>query len=250
MDSINFIKGYGKVQDLELQHQSPNPNTNTQKKPLVTAVSILAILFLSLTLGAMFGVLVHMAASDPPDLPSSSSSNSAEHDTDSVIKAVCNVTRYPDSCFSSITSFSLCSSSRKLTDPEAIFKLSLRVSVAELSNFKNTMISNSNQGVAFSDCQSQIEDAVSRLNDSVVAMEVCSGGEKALTETKISNLRTWISAAMTDQETCLDGLEETGSTALDEVKTKMKKSQEYTSNCLAILANIHTLLRNFNMPLH
>jgi len=112
------------------------------------------------------------------------------------------------------------------------------------------MISNSNQGAAFADCRSQIEDAVSRLNDSVVAMEVCSGGEKALTETKISDLRTWISAAMTDQETCLDGLEETGSTALDEVKTKMKKSQEYTSNCLAILANIHTLLRNFNMPLH
>ncbi|KAM3703630.1 hypothetical protein ACJW31_04G111500 [Castanea mollissima] len=246
MDSINFIKGYGKVQDLEFQHQSPNPNTNTQKKPPVTAASILAILFLSLTLGAMFGVLVHKSVSDPPDLPSSSSSNSAEHDTDSVIKAVCNVTHYPDSCFSSITSLS----SQNLTDPEAIFKLSLRVSIAELSNFKNTMISNSNQGAAFSDCQSQIEDAVSRLNDSVVAIEVGPGGGKVLTETKIGDLQSWISAAMTDQETCLDGLEETGSTALDEVKTKMKKSQEYTSNCLAILANIHTLLRNFNMPLH
>lgn len=246
MDSINFIKGYGKVQDLEFQHPSPNPNTNTQKKPPVTAVSILAILFLSLTLGAMFGVLVHKSVSDPPDLPSSSSSNSAEHDIYSVIKAVCNVTHYPDSCFSSITSLS----PQKLTDPEAIFKLSLRVSIAELYNFKNTVISNSNQGAAFSDCQSQIEDAVSRLNGSVVAMEVGQRGGKVLTETKISDLQTWISAAMTDQETCLDGLEETGSTALDEVKTKMKKSQEYTSNCLAILANIHTLLRNFNMPLH
>ena len=248
MDSINFIKGYGKVQDLELQHQSPNPNTNRQKKPLVAVVSILAILFLSLTLGAMFGVLVHMAASDPPDLPSSSSSNSAKHDTDSVIKAVCNVTRYRNLCFSSINSS--CSSPQKFTDPEAIFKLSLRVGITKLSNFKNTMISNSNQGATFTDSQSQIKDAVSRLNDSVVAMDVCSGGEKVLTETKIDDLQTWISAAMTDQETCLDGLEEIGSTALDEVKTKMKKSQEYTSNCLAILANIHTLLCNFNMPLH
>ena len=114
------------------------------------------------------------------------------------------------------------------------------------------MISNSNQGAAaaFSDCRSQIEDGVSRLNVSVVVMEVGLGGEKVLTETRIRDLQTWISAAMTDQETCLDGLEETGSTALDEVKTKMKKSQEYTSNCLAILANIHTLLRKFNMPLH
>ena len=91
---------------------------------------------------------------------------------------------------------------------------------------------------------------MSRLNDSVVAMEVGPGGEKVLTKTKIRDLQTWISAAMTDQETCLDGLEETVSTAFDEVKTKMKKSQEYTSNCLAILANIHTLLHDFNTPLH
>ena len=185
MDPINFIKGYGKVQDLELQHQSPNPNTNTQKKPLVTVISILAILFLSLTFGAMFGVLVHMAASDPPNLPSSSSSNLAEHDTDSVIKAICSVTRYPDSCFSSITITSSCSSPQKFTDPKAIFKLSLQVAITKLSNFKNTMI---------------------------------------------GDLQMSISAAMTDQETCFDGLEETGSTTLDEVKTKMKKSQEYTSN--------------------
>ena len=183
MDSINFIKGYGKVQDLELQHQSPNPNTHTQKKPLVTVVSILAILFLSLTLGAMFGVLVHMAASNPPDLPSSSSSNSVEHDTDSVIKAVCNVTRYPNSCFSSITSS--CSSPQKFTNPEAIFKLSLRVAITELSNFKNTMISNSNQGAAFANCQSQIKDVVSRLNDSVVAMEVRDRDERQRRESQV-----------------------------------------------------------------
>jgi hypothetical protein len=35
------------------------------------------------------------------------------------------------------------------------------------------------------DCQSQIEDALSRLNDSVVAMEVGTG-EKVLTKSKIS----------------------------------------------------------------
>ena len=42
------------------------------------------------------------------------------------------------------------------------------------------------------DCQSQIEDALSRLNDSVVAMEVGTG-EKVLTESKIKDLQTWIS---------------------------------------------------------
>ena len=87
---------------------------------------------------------------------------------------------YPDSCFSSITSS--CSSPQKFIDPEAIFKLSLQVAIAELSNFKNTMISNSNQEAAFADCQSQIKGAVSRLNDSVVAMEVRDRGERVRDE--------------------------------------------------------------------
>jgi pectinesterase inhibitor-like protein len=244
MDSINLVKGYGKVHDLELQDQSPNPNTKkytTKQKSLLTAVSILAIFLMSLTLGSLFGLLVHEYTTEPPESPSSNSADSI------IIKAVCNVTRYPDSCFSTITSLSS-SSSPKPTDPEAIFKLSIRVSIAELSNFK-TIISNSNEAGALGDCQTQIEDALSRLNDSVVAMEV-GPGEKVLTESKIKDLQTWISAAMTDQETCLDGLEEMGSTALDEVKTKMQRSKEYISNCLAILANIHTLLHNFHMSLH
>uniref|UniRef100_A0A2N9F0M9 Pectinesterase inhibitor domain-containing protein n=1 Tax=Fagus sylvatica TaxID=28930 RepID=A0A2N9F0M9_FAGSY len=132
---------------------------------------------MSLTLGSLFGLLVHEYTTEPPESPSSNSADSI------IIKAVCNVTRYPDSCFSTITSLSS-SSSPKPTDPEAIFKLSIRVSIAELSNFK-TIISNSNEVGAMVDCQSQIEDALSRLNDSVVAMEVGTG-EKVLTESKIS----------------------------------------------------------------
>ncbi|RXH77539.1 hypothetical protein DVH24_023813 [Malus domestica] len=58
---------------------------------------------------------------------------------------------------------------------------------------------------------------------------------------------TWISSAVTDQETCLDGLEEMGSTAVDAVKSEMKKSMEYSSNSLAIAANFKGILDKFNI---
>lgn len=102
---------------------------------------------------------------------------------------------------------------------------------------------------ALPDCKDQIDDALSRLNDSLSAMEVAPG-EKALTDAKISDIQTWISAVVTDQETCVDGLEEMKSPALGEVKGKMQRSREYTSNSLAIVANIRTLLQHFNMALH
>ena len=94
-----------------------------------------------------------------------------------------------------------------------------------------------------------MDDALSRLSDSLSAMEVVPG-DKMLTDAKINDVQTWISAAVTDQETCLDGLEEMESTAIGEVKSKMQRSREYTSNSLAIVINIRSLLQQFHMYLH
>lgn len=96
---------------------------------------------------------------------------------------------------------------------------------------------------------SQFEDALTRLNDTVSEMEVGSG-EKMLMERKISDMQTWISGAMTDEDTCLDGLEEMGSKVFDEMKTKMQKSKELLSNSLAIIANIQTLLQKVGLTMH
>jgi len=90
---------------------------------------------------------------------------------------------------------------------------------------------------------------VSRLGDSVRAVEV-GAGERVLDEGKIGDLMTWISGAMTYQETCLDGLEEMGSTVLGEVRVKVQKSKEYLSNSLAILANMQSLLQKFHLTMH
>lgn len=91
---------------------------------------------------------------------------------------------------------------------------------------------------------------MSRLNDSVSAMSAVTDGAVTLTDEKINDIQTWVSAALTDQETCVDGLEEVGSSVrdVDEVKRMMKRSSEYISNSLAIVANLRTLLRQFHVP--
>lgn len=97
---------------------------------------------------------------------------------------------------------------------------------------------------ALGDCQTLLDDAQSQLSDSVSVTE--SGpGEKVLTDVKISNIQTLVSAAMTNQETCLDGLEEMGSALLDEVRAKMQRSKEMMSNSLAIVAHMKDLCMKF-----
>ncbi|KAI4336014.1 hypothetical protein L6164_014593 [Bauhinia variegata] len=239
MESFKFLKGYGKVdgdhlEDQPLQHQQ----RRVSHKTLVATISIFGILFLTLIVGMMLGALITDSETESPRTQTpSNSANSVDS-----IKTVCNVTRFPASCVSTLSS-SLNPSIPN--DPEAIFKLSLQVSIAELSKlssfFKNT------NGSALADCKDQIDDALSRLSDSVSAMEA---GEKALTDAKINDIQTWISAAVTDQESCLDGLEEMESNAIGEVKSKMKNCREYTSNSLAIIAHIRPLLDQFHMSLH
>ncbi|KAK4350516.1 hypothetical protein RND71_029829 [Anisodus tanguticus] len=72
-------------------------------------------------------------------------------------------------------------------------------------------------------------------------------GESALT---VSNMQTWISAAMTDQDTCLEGLDEMGSPLLGEVKARVQNAKEYMSNTLAILSNMPSLLQKFGITMH
>ncbi|XP_054794860.1 pectinesterase 3-like [Prosopis cineraria] len=245
MDSFKFFHGYGKVGD-HLEDQSSLP-ASPKRNTLVATVSVLAILFLTLTIGVTLGALMHSSDSGPPE--SRSAPSAVNTDIASSIRTVCNVTHFPASCCSSISS--LTASLQNPNDPESILKLSLRVSHDELSNLSSSLrsLASTSYALALSDCKDQIDDALSRLNDSVLAMDVAPG-DKALTDAKINDIQTWISAALTDQETCLDGLEETESAELGEVKGKMQRSREYTSNSLAIAANIRILLQRFNVRLH
>lgn len=125
----------------------------------------------------------------------------------------------------------------------SIFVVSFYIYISHFSS------SQAQSNGALGDCKALLEDALSRINDSASAMEAAPG-EKVLTKVKISNIKTWISAAITDQETCLDGLEEMGSAVLDEVRAKLQISKELMSSSLAIVAHMKDLLEKFEMDMH
>ncbi|XP_057969050.1 pectinesterase 1-like [Malania oleifera] len=241
MDSINFFKGYGKIDHLENQ----SATSAGGRKRLVTTLAASFTAILTLILASLFVALIHESNSESDETPSL-----ALNPADS-IKAVCSVTRFPDSCFSTISA----AKTAPRADPEVFLAISLKIAIDELAkvaSLSKTLASRVNDPPtesALRDCRDLFADSLSRLNDSASAMGVALG-EPMLTEKKIKDAETWISAAITSQGTCVDGLEEMKSTVLDEVRAAVRRSTEYASNSLAILANIQTLLRKFDLTLH
>ncbi|KAL5579675.1 hypothetical protein UlMin_012117 [Ulmus minor] len=245
MDTVKSFKGYGKVNhELEQQAEQAFRRRVFWRRVFIVA---LVVFLLALVAGiAAFTVIKKKgSSSSPAGLVPTQLTPSAS------LKAICGVTPYPDSCFSSISKLE----TNQTTDPEVLFKLSLRVAVEELSRLSGypkklqAKATDPRLRKALAVCDSVLEDAIDHLNDSISSMEV-GQGKSLLSVSKIDDLKTWLSASLTDQETCLDALEELNSTLLPSTRTQMSNSTEFVSNALAIASKIMSLLVNFNIPIH
>ncbi|KAL1566297.1 pectinesterase 3-like [Salvia divinorum] len=231
MESINFAKGYGKVNPAE-ESNPISPASRRRRRIIIIAFSL--AVFLTLLIASLITVLLHHSASksNPPQL----SSNSADP-----LKTVCSVTRYPDSCLSSLSPLN----SPPSSNPLRFFNLSLHASLLEVASLKGQL---PDAEAAAKDCAELFDDAASQLGRSAESVRV-EPGVAVLTEMRISDLQTWISASLTDLDTCLDGLAEMGSAAVGEWKVKVQRAMEYISNTLAILNNIRSLFQTFGLAM-
>ncbi|XP_047332499.1 pectinesterase 3 [Impatiens glandulifera] len=258
MDSINIAKGYGKVSSLEnptatTHHHRQNAPSACRKR--LIAIVIASIIILSIVIAAAVVALIHESITEGPEEDEQPKNSPNPSNSDS-IHTVCTFTQFPDSCFKSISNLSITPTQK--FDPEIIYSLSLKAAIEELVNltsFPNTLIHKYNRTEpktvsALNDCVELFADGLSQLRNSEEAMKGNNGTAIAMTELAMENMKTWTSAAMTDLDTCIDGLEEMESTVVDEVKMRVQKSKEYMSNSLAILSNMKAILDRFHLKLH
>ncbi|CAI9753696.1 unnamed protein product [Fraxinus pennsylvanica] len=240
MDTIKSFKGYGKVdpqEELAFKRK-------TRKRLIILGISLIVLVVL--IIGVVVGTLVHNKnKNDSNEVPSTPTSSAA------AIKGVCSVTQYQESCFTSLSSMD----SSNSTDPEKIFQFSLKVvmdSLEKLSTFPGEWMNRTNDPRvkdALKVCKIVLDEAVDYLNDSISTMNV-NNGEMLISIPKIDDLKTWLSTTITDQETCLDALNEVNASIVGDVKLLMKNSTEYASNSLAIVSKLLGILGDFGIPIH
>ncbi|XP_073306006.1 21 kDa protein-like [Primulina huaijiensis] len=159
------------------------------------------------------------------------------------IRTSCSATAYPALCFSSLSSrASAIQQSPKLLAHAA---LSVSIDTARATSGEMVRLSRGTKMTprelgAMHDCMEELGDSVDRLSSSMAEMNQINGSNFGL---MMSDIQTWVSAALTDEDTCMEGF--AGNSKAGGVKTtvrgKIVNVAHVTSNALALINSYASL---------
>lgn len=147
------------------------------------------------------------------------------------ISQTCELTQYPELCISSLVNFpgALEAGKRELVH----ITLNMTHQRVDGALYAASSISGVTMDrlarAAYDDCVELLDDSVDQLSQSI---RVVSGDGGASDEDVI----TWLSAALTNHDTCADGLDGVDSYVYEEMTSQLKDLTELVSNSLAIFS--------------
>ncbi|KAK3020838.1 hypothetical protein RJ639_045520 [Escallonia herrerae] len=157
------------------------------------------------------------------------------------VRDACSVTKYPDICIHSLASFA--NTARQ--NPVLWARASVSVTLSEATNASQYLMKlgkcNSMRGrnrIALSDCIVCFQDAIDNLHDS---LNVLRSLTRETFDSKIGDVTTWVSGALTDQDTCLDGFDNVQNIRQVTLVQNVVTNVTYvTSNALALVNKLAT----------
>ncbi|GAB4825972.1 hypothetical protein Ancab_008840 [Ancistrocladus abbreviatus] len=160
--------------------------------------------------------------------------------TTNFIKDKCSTTQYATLCVSSLSAYA----SKIQQNPQVLAQTALAVSLARAQSTKAFVGKQCKaKGLkpreveALQDCMDEIGDTVDRLNKSASELKRAGQARNEEFQWRISNVETWVSAALTDDNTCIDGF--AGRALNGKVKASIRAQVvnvvRCTSNALALI---------------
>ncbi|TYK05534.1 putative pectinesterase/pectinesterase inhibitor 24 [Cucumis melo var. makuwa] len=217
---MSFLRPYGKVD--ETDQLRLDASRRTRRRIVVIVLS--SVVLVAVVVAVVFGT--RNASNNNDDSNNQNGSLSAS------IKAVCDVTLYPDTCQKAFGPFANSSH----LDPGQISKLAVQLALGELSKVADHIfdhaITNTTDDktiLALKNCHELLDLALDHLNITLSSSDITL--LKA-----VDDLKTWLTSAATYQQTCIDGLAEVDPALADLFANFLKNSTELTSNGLAIVS--------------
>ncbi|KAJ4870851.1 Plant invertase/pectin methylesterase inhibitor superfamily protein [Raphanus sativus] len=163
-------------------------------------------------------------------------SNNAAED---IVHSSCVHASYPSLCIRTLSTYSGPTITNRRELAQAAVKVSLshaEAAAKKLAAVRET-VGKKREKAAVVDCVEMIGDSVDELSRTLSALKRLrvSGGSVNEFRWQMSNAQTWASAALTDDDTCLDGFQGIDGEVKSEVKEWMTKVARVTSNALYMI---------------
>ncbi|XP_057786274.1 21 kDa protein [Salvia miltiorrhiza] len=156
------------------------------------------------------------------------------------IRTNCDTTLYPELCYHSLAGYA----NAVQSDPGLLARVAVGVSLSRAKRMGLYVANLTRQAdysadhratSALHDCFSVLGDAVDQIRGSLQQMRSLTGTAQDL-RFQLSNVQTWMSAALTNEDTCVDGLDDVADGPIKaHVSARILKVKELTSNALALV---------------
>ncbi|XP_027333785.1 pectinesterase inhibitor 4-like [Abrus precatorius] len=150
------------------------------------------------------------------------------------IKASCNSTTYPSICYRTLSPYALKIEANPLKLCNVCLSLALKAAHSASSTISKILKSNNLTSIeeqVVQDCFGDVKDSIGELKDSLDTMGHLTGTDRNF---QISNIKTWVSASITNEETCSDEFDEmnVNATLRDKIRNIVLDVARKTSNAL------------------
>lgn len=161
--------------------------------------------------------------------------------TTQFIRTSCSATLYPSLCYTSLSRHA----NAIQQDPARLARTAIRISLSkarQMAAYVSNLSRQADYGAdpraraALHDCYSNMGDAVDEINGSLKQMRQLMAPSSESFRFQMGNVQTWMSAALTDEDTCTDGFEDVAEGPMKkEVSERAAKVKKLTSNALALV---------------
>ncbi|KAK9991971.1 hypothetical protein SO802_026956 [Lithocarpus litseifolius] len=194
-----------------------------------------------LVVGVVIGIIASVSHTG------SSSKDDNVSTTSKSVSAICSPTDYKDACIKSLSSYA----NNQSATPKDFIQTALQVTIQEVkaalqkSGVIGNGTNNSTQKMAADDCKDLLQFAIDELQAS---FSTVGDSELHTISDREDELKNWLSAVISYQETCIDGF--TQPDLKNEMSNGLLNASQLTSNALAIVSALSEILTSFNIPIN
>ncbi|XP_019164653.1 PREDICTED: pectinesterase-like [Ipomoea nil] len=160
------------------------------------------------------------------------------------VKAICASTDFKNLCAKSLAE------AKNSNDPKDLVKAAFTVAWENITDAigKSALLRRAAKdprtNQALDICKEVLDHSIDDLKRSFGVVE----GSKTINTEHSNDLKVWLSAAITFENTCLDAFENTTGSTGEKMKVLLKTSIELTSNALAMVTQLSELIKTLEIP--